>query len=127
MSKKIKTTKKLRLDELIKYVWENSEYVFRKHGWMSFYTNDNRYVTFTDNGFYMSTNMFEVYDLFEVEIEEEITEDTIFERCVVFLENGAIYAPTRFNIKFIKEFYKEPIKVYAVINENLELIWECEG
>lgn len=121
MLKTITVNKRMRLDELIKYAWENDI----KN---TIYESDNgQIVKFLGNGRYESGWNFGSDDLFTVRVEEEITENTMFERCVVLLANGAIQTtPISCNIKFIKEFYKEPIKVYVMTNKNLELIWERE-
>ena len=127
MLKTIKTTKELRLDELIKYVWENDGSLFKKHKAIMFYTKDSKSVTFDDTGHYESNNWFDPEDLFTVEIEEEITEDTEFEKCVVIFKNKTIRTPVENNIKFIKEFYENIKSVYALIDGKLELIWEADN
>lgn len=127
MLKTIKTTKQLRLDELIKYVRENKKTLFKNRVEITFSTKNNNEVTFYQHGELTLDNWISSVDLFEVEIEEEITEDTEFEKCVViFKDKSTINTPVENNIKSIKEFYKNIKSVYALIDGKLELIWEAE-
>ena len=122
MLKTIKTTKYLNLHELIKYVWENS--VNEKRVFLG---NHGQRVVFDNvGGFYPSGYAYSPDTTFSVEIKEEITEETVFERCVVLLESGATYTPTRCNIKYIEENYVQPIQVFARVDGKLKLIWERE-
>ena len=117
----------MRLDELIKYVRQNKKTLFEKHVTISFKTKDNKGVIFADNGNFVTGGCINIDDLFEVEIEEEITEDTEFEKCVViFKDKSTISTPLEHNIKFIKKYYKNIKLIYALIDGKLELIWEAE-
>lgn len=125
MLKTIKRTKQMRLDELIKYVWEDDGSLFEKQATITFCTEDNKRVTFNDAGYFESLNWFDPEDLFTIEFEYEINEDTEFEKCVViFKDKSTISTPVENNIKFIKEFYKNIKSVYALIDGKLELILE---
>ena len=105
MLKTIKRTKQMRLDELIKYVRQNKKTLFEKHVKISFKTKDNKIVIFANNGDFVTGYCINIDDLFEVEIEEEITEDTEFEKCVViFKDKSTISTPLEHNIKFIKKY-----------------------
>lgn len=122
MLKPIKKTKQMRLDELIKYVWENN--IENKR-----YRNDNgQIVKFLKDGRFETGWDIGSEDLFPVEIEEEITEDTRFEKCVViFKDKSTISTPLEHNIKFIKKYYKNIKYIYALIDGKLELIWEADN
>lgn len=123
MLKTIKTTKQLRLDELIKYAWENS--VNEKRVFLG---NHGQRVVFDNvGGFYPSGYAYSPDSTFTVEIEEEITEDKEFKSLIVVLGNGNIHAHYGTTIKAIKELYIITIKqIHALINGRLELIWERE-
>ena len=135
MLKTIKRTEQMRLDELIKYCRDND--IKNK----SFYTVSKGAVRFNEYGEPVSVPSEIKFDnkgrivlwgyltpeeSFEVEIEEEITEDTEFEKCVVIFKNKTISTPVENNIKSIKEFYENIKSVYALIDGKLELIWESE-
>lgn len=126
MLKTITTFKQLRLDELIKYIFEEKIKGEGDYGLINFHSDADTDVEVNRCGQVSVHGLYSGNELFPIETEEEITEDTLFEQCVVLLKNGAVYVPHNCNIKYIKENYKKPRKAYAVINENLELIWECE-
>ena len=126
MLKTITKTVQMRLDELIKYVRENKKTLFKNRVGITFSAKNNNEVTFYQHGELTLDNWISSDDLFEVEIEEEITEDTEFEKCVVIFKNKTISTPLEHNIKFIKKYYKNIKYVYALIDGKLELIWEAE-
>ena len=121
MLKTIKTTKKLNLHELIKYVWENpvkEKMVF--HG-----SHDQRVVFDNVGGFYPSGYAYSPDTTFSVEIEEEITEDTKFDLLLeLCLDDGEYRTYSYINrcIGQLKD--SNTVSIYALINEKLELIWE---
>ena len=83
MLKTIKKNVQMRLDELIKYVWEDDGSLFEKQSKITFRTEGgDKGVSFEENGSFENLNWFDPEDLFLVEIEEEITEDTVFDRLV---------------------------------------------
>lgn len=121
MLKTIKRTKQMRLDELIKYVWDNDI----KN--LTIKNLDGVLINFLDDGRFESEWCISQDDLFEVEIEEEITEDTNFEQGVVVFKYGSIHVFFKSNIKYFKrKFAGHQFKVYALIDEELELIYEVE-
>ena len=128
MLKTIKKNVQMRLDELIKYVWDNDGSLFEEQATITFCTEDNKRVTFDDSGHIETYAWFDPEDLFTIEFEYEINEDTEFEKCVViFKDKSTISTPVENNIKFIKEFYKNIKSVYALIDGKLELIWEADN
>ena len=122
MLKKIKTTKQMRLDELIKYVWDNG-ITNRK-----FQGNYFKHVEINEVGevrlFMQETPIFsfDKHNTFTVEIEEPITEDTVFKCLLEIIDGELVYIR---NKKTIKESVKDDTdRFYALINGKLELVWE---
>ena len=127
MLKTITKVKEMKLDELIKYVRENKKTLFKNRVGITFNTKNNNEVTFYQHGELTLDNWISSVDLFTVEIEEKITEDTEFEKCVVIFKNKTISTPLELNIKCIKKYYKNIKSVYALIDGKLELIWEADN
>lgn len=120
MLKTIKTTKQMRLDELIKYVWDNS--VNEKRVFLG---NHEQRVVFDNVGvFYPSGYAYSPDTTFTVEIEEPITEDTVFKCLLEIIDGELVYIR---NKKTIKESVKDDTdRFYALIDGSLELVYERE-
>lgn len=124
MLKTIKVNKRMRLDELIKYAWENN--IKNK----LYYSDSGQIVKFLGDENYESGWDFGYHDSFSVRVEEEITEDTKFDDLYAMLEFKAMYRFGAYTIKEVKEFFKsseEPdllYQIYAMIDGKLQLIWE---
>ena len=118
MLKTIKTTKQMRLDELIKYVWDNS--VNEKRVFLG---NHGQRVVFDNvGGFYPSGYAYSPDSTFTVEIEEPITEDTVFKWLLEIIDGELVYIR---NKKTIKESVKDDTdRFYALIDGKLQLVWE---
>lgn len=141
MLKTIKTTQYMRLDELIKHIFDNN--ITDK----SFTSNmisepydlyRNKVYVHPDGTLSLGhdkTNDITKYNSFKVEIEEEITEDT------EFYNLQAVYLDTEkqeikidnlggeWSIKDVLYDYDDSIKclqIYAIIDGKRELIWERE-
>ena len=121
MIKTIKVKKKMRLDELIKYAWDNqlnkifvSDKGLKNIG----ITIDSIDLRCLDNGI-VSRN-----DTFTVEVEEEITEDTVF-RWIVEVNEERLWTQMDGSINDVKDNMSKSI--YALIDGKLELIWEAEN
>ena len=130
MLKTIKKNVQMRLDELIKYVWDND--IENK-----IYRSDNgQIVKFLKDGRFESGWDFGSEDLFLVEIEEEITEDTEFESVVTVLRdkfglpcisyNTNLTTSIKKTIENFEETNYKPLSVYALIGDELELIYKVE-
>lgn len=129
MIKTIKIEKQLRLDELIKFVWDNELYPSR------FDSTQGRYrLQFSHDGSVNSTigadgifggSIGRRSTLFEIEIEEEITEDTVFDSLIEIVADGG-YIDHGCNISISDIEGQHSIRFYALINGKLELIWERE-
>ena len=122
MLKTIKIKKQMRLDELIKYVWDNG-ITNRK-----FQGNYFKHVEINEVGevrlFMQETPIFsfDEHNTFTVEIEEPITEDTVFKCLLEIIDGELVYIR---NKKTIKESVKDDTdRFYALIDGKLQLVWE---
>ena len=135
MLKTIKKNVQMRLDELIKYVWEDDGSLFEEQATITFFTEDNKKVIFNDTGYFESLNWFEPEDLFPVEIEEEITEDTKFygiqevyldiDEQEIVVEN-LLEEQTILDVLVDHDDSSKCLQIYAMIDEKKELIWEAQ-
>ena len=125
MLKTIKTTKQMRLDELIKYIRDNRvrEKTFRtdEHG------NALSNALKVDEDGLIETyfpNM-HINNSFTVEVEEEINNTTIFKSVVGVLNNDEIMLTNMHTtIGGIQDRYGSMKEIYAVIDGKLQLVWE---
>ena len=143
MLKTIKTTKQLRLDELIKYCIDNhiedTTFSIGENKLMpkDFAVISNpSYKSFrvSGSGNFKITGYINKDDLFPVEVEEEITESTEFDTLV------SVYPPIGYsNDNFVDVYTNQTIngvisddkmigveteRIYALIEGKLELIYE---
>ena len=127
MLKTISKTKQMRLDELIRYVWDNLDDLFNGYGAMLFYSRDDKGVTFDEAGLVECDDGVDKDDLFEVEIEEEITEDTEFELIIeLFKKDEEYFATEYYSLSLNQILNCKTHSVYALIDDKLELIWEAD-
>ncbi|HFN9357170.1 TPA: hypothetical protein ACHHTK_000861 [Staphylococcus aureus] len=128
---KIKIKKEMKLDELIKWAWENPELVRGKE----FYSqeqNDEKYVFFSlyDGRKCATRDFITADDTFEVEYEEEVTKDTVFDKLIEVYEfqEGDYTAISHANISINKRLDEHcfPIKAFYILNDDLTmtLIWK---
>ena len=118
MLKTIKIKKQMRLDELIKYVWDNS--VNEKRVFLG---NHGQRVVFDNvGGFYPSGYAYSPDSTFTVEIEEPITEDTVFDNLIEVTKNDNALHYNRTNISDVAN--RASKRFYALISGKLELVWE---
>lgn len=115
---KINKQRRLHLDELIKWVWDNKIRAKR------FYSNNGSYVEFRDYNL-IKTNQVDKKDLFLVEeVKEEITLDTKIEH---FLEKDMYYNYREHYNKSINDllFLNSTVQIW-IINEDMThtLIWK---
>ena len=121
MLKTIKIKKQMRLDELIKYVWDNS--VNEKRVFLG---NHGQRVVFDNvGGFYPSGYAYSPDSTFTVEIEEPITEDTVFDNLIEVTKNDNVLHYNRTNISDVAN--RASKRFYALISGKLELVWERDG
>ena len=125
MLKTITKVKEMKIDELIKYVRENKKTLFKNRVGITFSTKNNNEVTFYQHGELSLDNWISSVDLFEVEAEEEITEDTKFELLVgLFYDKGLYKTVTRLNSSINRVRDSNTVSIHALISGKLELIWE---
>lgn len=115
----------MKLDELIKYAFENN--IKNKR----YRSNNGKKVMFFGNGSLASTYWnIGKEDLFSVEVEEEITEDTEFDELYTMMKFKNVYRHDAKTINEVKECFKfsgefELLhQIYAMIDGKLELIYE---
>ncbi|HCX9014256.1 TPA: hypothetical protein O0V39_002444 [Staphylococcus aureus] len=126
---KIKFKKEMRLDELIKWARENPDL---SQGKIFFSTGfSDGFVRFHPNTNKCSTSVCVPFDApFEVKVEEEITEDTKFDRLFEvyeFRERAYMSAlHTNTSIKERLENTSFPTKAFYILNDDLTmtLIWK---
>lgn len=126
---KIKVKKEMRLDELIKWARENPDL---SQGKIFFSTgNGDGIVRFQKDTNECTTSVCVPLDApFEVEVEEEITEDTKFDRLFEvyeFRERAYMSAlHTNTSIKERLENTSFPTKAFYILNDDmtLTLIWK---
>lgn len=114
---KISKTRRLHLDELIKWVWEQGIQSKR------FYSNNGSYVDFEDYDV-VKTYQVDKKDLFPVDEEQEITLDT---KLPYFLEKDMYYNYREHRDKSINDllFLNSTVQIW-IINEDMThtLIWK---
>lgn len=127
---KIKTKKTMTLCELIKWAWENPELtndkkIFSRN---SCYSGSVEFCSGINRTIVINHIMFD--DEFEVKVEEEITEDTKFDRLFEvyeFRERAYMSAlHTNTSIKERLENTSFPTKAFYILNDDLTmtLIWK---
>ncbi len=145
MLKTIKKNVQMRLDELIKYCIENdiedTTYSVGKNTLMSkgfTVLSDPSYKSFrvSGSGNFKITGYINKDDLFPVEIEEEITEDTKFygiqvvyldiDEQEIFVEN-LLEEQTILDVLVDQDDDFKYLQIYAMIDEKKELIWEADN
>ncbi|HDG6050078.1 TPA: hypothetical protein PF681_000796 [Staphylococcus aureus] len=121
---KIKVKKEMRLDELIKWAWENPELVAGKR-FHAEYKYDEYYVFFPlhDGRKCLISDFISADDTFAVEYEEEVTEDTEFD-CLVELND--IDGVQLYENDSIRELIDGTSRAFYILNEDktMTLIWK---
>jgi len=125
----IKTKKEMNLPELIEWAWDNDitnkEYICNEYEKKSVIFNLSGWAEFSDEFSYNP------HDTFTVDIEEPITEDTVFDKLIsryVFLSSKPSYAHSiNTSIKEVIEYRKVATHIYLENEDNeLQLIWTKE-
>src|SRR5699024_7725203 len=104
---------------------------------ISFKTKDNKGVIFANNGNFVTTgDCINIDDIFEVVIEEEITEDTEFygiQEVYLDIDEQEIIVENLLEKQTIRDVlnnhdgsYKR-LQIYEEINEKRELSWEADN
>lgn len=120
MLKTIKTTKQMRLDELIKYVWDNGITN------TTFKSNYSAIVRINEYGDVSTTKFLHRNDSYTVEVEEPITKVTSLEKAVYVHKNKTLVKDFNTSIDEILNSKREGSvsEIYALIDGRLELVWE---
>ena len=110
MLKTIKKTKQLRLDELLKLCWDN-------HITSGIYnSNKNSSVKVFDSSNVVVSGRVSATDIFEVVIEEEITEDTELD-CVISVDSdGYTFKTFNTSIDYLNSIYSDLVQILANID-----------
>ncbi|MCQ9300525.1 hypothetical protein NQ043_05110 [Staphylococcus hyicus] len=125
---KIKTIKKMNLPELIQWGWDN-EAIGRFEG------DKGSLVLFDANSWVISNKFVCSEEFFEVEIEEEITEDTKVPRLIEMYEyegNPNIHLNKNITIKeLLNDSQSDPLyvpKAFYILNDDMtmKLLWKDE-
>ena len=124
MLKTIKTTKQMRIDELIKYIRDNRvrEKTFRtdEHG------NALSNALKVDEDGLIETyfpNM-HINNSFTVEVEEEIDYGTVFEEVYRVTKEGYVTSDKNKSIDSCLDWKDYQVQIFAMLDGRLQLIWE---
>ncbi|CAG9976403.1 phage protein [Staphylococcus aureus] len=128
---KIKVEKEMKIDELIKWARENPELSFGR----KYYTTDKNDENFIYFGVFK--NCFKISDFilvnatFSVKVEEEVTEETKFDRLfeVYEIQEGVYKSALHKGISLNERFEDDnifPTKAFYILNDDLTmtLIWK---
>lgn len=126
MLKKIKEKKEVRIDELIDYITMNAHKLLDGKEFYTFKSKHGNDVTIDAKGNVNFSYMLYLNDdLYTVEVEEEITEDTFFEQCVIVFENDFVFATSSVHsVRSINETHDDVKYIHGIVNGKLELVWE---
>ena len=124
MIKTVKVKKQMRLDELIKYIFDNdiAGKRFEERSDYKSYSITHA-VHVTGEGVVNVEGLFNPDTTFTVEVEEDITEDTVF-TWLVEASDTRIWTQANASISDAKVERTKEIR--ALINGKLQLIWEAE-
>ncbi|WP_437271007.1 hypothetical protein [Staphylococcus aureus] len=129
---KIKVKKEMNLPELIQWAWKNPELTTGKRFCTENKDNEKFiYFSWEDGRKCFTSYFITPEDTFVVEVEEEITEDTKFDRLFEVYEiSEGEYNPTSNRNTSINESLNDdrcfPIKAFYILNDDLTmtLIWK---
>lgn len=121
---KIKTKKQLNFPQLIEWAFENPELAKSKLYLTKEHDEYSPYVQFSVDGYGVRTSQsISKDDTFTVEVEEEITEDTVFEYLINMYRGNGTFMELDTN-ECINEYnVANLIEVHAYIDGEFKLIW----
>lgn len=126
---KIKTKKVMTLAEIMEWAWEYPDLTKGKRFYTENQGNEN-YVYFSseDGRKCLVSEFISADDTFEVEFEEDITEETKVDRLIELFEiQEGDYNSTLYENTSIKEcLYGRcvPTKAFYILNDDMTLIWK---
>ncbi|MCO4339828.1 hypothetical protein MTQ92_12330 [Staphylococcus agnetis] len=118
---KIKTKKKMNLPELIQWSWDNGE----EH--RIFYGSKDGEVCFNDDSWVTIETAVEPEDTFTVEVEEEITEDTVINGLVeVYRSSSGFLKSVMFPRENIRVAKRDVTVAFYMLNDDMTmtLLWK---
>ncbi len=123
---KIKTKKEMKLPELIEWAWDND---VRSR---MFIGSGDGIVKFGIGGMVTNLEYVEADETFKVEVEEEITEDTVIPNLLEVYKNGlgnlSVEVYKNKTIRHILEIdaFRVDIKAFYILNDDITmtLIWK---
>ncbi|PTH38729.1 hypothetical protein [Staphylococcus agnetis] len=118
---KIKTKKKMTLPELIQWGWDN------KSKNREFYSENGKKVIFNSNGNVKPKVYFKLEDTFIVEIEEEITEDTVINGLVeVYRASSGFLKSVMFPRESVRVAKRDVTVAFYMLNDDMTmtLLWK---
>ena len=120
MLKTVKVKKNLRLDELIKYVWDNHLYP------ETFKSNFNDFAHFDKTGKYQLIDQRGINQAtkFTVEVEEKIDYGTVFEEVYRVTKEGYVTSDKNKSIDSCLDWKDYQVQIFAMLDGRLQLIWE---
>ena len=125
MLKTIKTTKQLRLDELINYIFE--EDIKPSKNYIKYRSKFGTVVEVDMSGQIAIYGRHFGNELYTVEIEEEITEDTELD-CVISVDSdGYTFKTFNTTIDYLISTYSDLVQNLAYINGKFITIWERDN
>lgn len=121
----IKTKKEMNLPELIEWGWKNTDKVQGKNFKSNVKDVFGNYsiVQFSVDSYGFKTDQVTRKDTFTVEVEEEITEDTVFKQLIEASEDD-LFVIENGSINTERDNLSESF--YAYINGEIILIWTKE-
>ena len=128
MLKTIKKKKNVSTNELFKYITMNAHTLLDGKKFHRFMSKSGHEVIIDDKGNVNFSFMhYTAEDLFEIEVEEEITEDTKFYLLVeLYCRNEKYWSLNYMNSSINNVKDDTTISIHALIDGKLQLIWEAE-
>jgi len=123
MIRTVKVKKKLRLDELIKYIFDNG-IEDKTYGVTVF--NRTSEVRVNGAGNIKMSGYNNKYTKYTVEVEEPITEDTVFEEVYRVTKEGYVTSDKNKSISDCLDWKDYQVQIFAMLDGKLQLIWEAE-
>lgn len=117
MLKTIRTFKEMNLQELIDYIIKN------EIKGETFNCKDGGEVYVNCHGGINVKNIFPE-NRFVIEVEEEISEKTVFHHLIEVDTDNDVFRHVTENIESARNSHSK--QFYTIINGRLELIWECD-
>lgn len=110
---KIKRKVQKNLPQLIEWAWDNGI------DSRTFIDPEGGDITFDEYGEIVDVHSINHHDTFTVEVEEEITEDTVIDEMLLVYDNGVTHIAENKNLSFIS---KGNLKSAYYMNDDLRLI-----